>query len=355
MNRTPLRNLASDRAGVHLAITSLSLVLTGFLLVWATDQRRGVSDRWVRRFERAMLIEDSLENALEEATHELMAGVNDPSHPLYAELRQAGTARVKYQPNLSWTRAQADTPDDLAVEIEIGRQKLPGSEDGEWVGNAKIVVKSEGRIATRKHGIRSLILGFPSPFRSDCAHDWENPRPGRPGIPLRMPRQSLANLASLRLPLDRPVQEAFAELSEELEGIVGVVDTGPRQEPFRLVEYTHRGRTVLLVRGPLVLEDVRLEDPDRDELVIYALGDVNLRGQVQAKILLTGIDGEPDPQREFGGGARIQGGLLLASGSYRSSSSIEVECAPPNPLTQDSLARLHVFVSPDAQEGREAS
>ena len=97
-----------------------------------------------------------------------------------------------------------------------------------------------------------------------------------------------------------------------------------------------------------------MKDSQRDSLTIIALGDVSIRGNIEAELLLSGIEGKSDPQRIFGSDTEIYGSMVLASGTYQSGGDIRIGCSErvkslaENP---DDLNLIHVGISPDALEG----
>lgn len=351
--------LARTHRRGQASVAALALGLAASVLVLVATQHRGRTSIWVRRVEAQLAGDDLLESAVEEAFHWVQLAANDPSSPVYRELREGGMAPRVLAGELAWSQGRLEQlggAPALEVAVRVEDATSPDGDPASWSGRLVFEAHWGPRTRGRVHEVRVTRLTLPAPLDGACFHDWRFPQDGFPDAELWVDPAEFEALATLRVqPRDgETTQDTFLGLAGQLEALSGVVyvANGPG-DPLTLRGHVHRGRTLLVVQGPLEMVDVTVEDPARDQLAVLALGDATLGGDLEAVVALTGSPDSPEATRQLLTGLDVEGAVVIASGTYRADRDTHVDCAP-RPGTDAGgtvLEQVHVGISPDAVGG----
>lgn len=374
------KNMKRSNRGMHLVLGVLIIGSLALAFGMVQNQRARTLRDWTARLKADLAARDLVQSALAEATHEMMTQVNQPGTDAFQALRRPGLAEQSYRPRLERCRELLARQTLVkGVEAEVifrDREAFPGAnpQDQEWRGFAVVrvtVTTASGpgfgaRVVlegTEAREVKATSIAPPRPLDRWCNYQAGLPSEElEPSIPAGIPapefplsRQLMEMKASLRI--DGDPNEGWRQLSERLGEVNGVVYVDNPGQPLILRGFTHRGKTLLVTRGPVILSDVRRERRETDQLVVMAFGDVSVDGRVEAVLIATQEKGEQPPQRAMREHTRLVGGFVLTSGAMDFADDVGVECDldfvpsgnPEGPLFVD---RIYISISPQLSDSR---
>lgn len=369
-----------SRRGMHLVLAVLIIGSMSLAFGLVQNQRARTLRDWTARTKADLAARDAVASALAEATQELMARVNQPGSETFAALRAPSTGDLAFRPQLRRVRDMiAGSGLVKGVEAEVvfhERKPFPGGNemDQEWSGlvTLKVTVVASGgpgfasRVVlegTQVREVRATSIAPPRPLDRWCHYQagilTEQLEPSipagttSPSFPLS--RQLMEAKASLRI--DGDPNEGWKQLKDRLGDVNGIVYVDNPGRPLILRGLVHRGKTVLVTRGPVILSDIRRESRDADQLVVMAFGDVSLDGRVEAVLIATQDKQDRPPARTMREHTRLVGGLVVTMGEFEYGDDVGVECdldhvASGNVEGPLFLDRLFVSISPHLADSR---
>lgn len=361
-----MKNTRSNK-GFHLIFMAAMMPAMAWLAGGIFFSRSQASLHEVSVVGNSLLARDLVASILAESSHEFMRQVNDPSHPLFEQVRRAPvTPPREFLPILDHSNRLLSEQTDFRLESATVRVLPPPQDPGPtrpyWRGVVRTEVRLRGvrrikNVWTGTQDREILIDGvglpaeFSTPGHIDVVSGAGVPA-GIPVEPVQIPLQPWLDRASLRVEADGTgaVQARYEFLQERLGAVNGVVVVGDESSgELALRSVRHRGKAVLVVPGALTLADVRLEDPAQDSLTIIALGPVHLEGTIEARILIADVSGGNGGPgrgriaRTIAADTKITGSLYVASGRVDYGRGFAVE-APG--IIQGGRAPVYVSVSP---------
>lgn len=369
-----------SRRGMHLVLAVLIVGSMSLAFGLVQNQRARTLRDWTARMKADLAARDMVASALAEATHEMMVLVNQPGSETYAALRAPSTSDLRFRPQLRRCREML-VPNGLVkglvAEVTFhDRRPFPGGDklDQEWSGvvTLKVTVVASGgpgfasRVVlegVQVREVRATSIAPPRPLDRWCHYQAGLPTDQlEPAIPagtdapsFPLSRQLMESRATLRI--DGDPNEGWRQLRERLGDVNGVVYVDNPGRPLILRGIVHRGKTVLVTRGPVVLSDVRRDSRDADQLVVMAFGDVSVDGRVEAVLIATQDQQDRPPARAMREHTRLVGGLVVTTGAFEYGDDVGVECdldhvASGNVEGPLFLDRVFVSVSPQLADSR---
>lgn len=367
--------------GMHLVLAVLIISSLALAFGVVQNQRARTLRDWTARMKNDLAARDLLASALAEATHEMMSLVNQPGSEPFAALREPSMRDLSYRPRLKRCRemlARQNVVKGLEADVLFcDRHAFPGANaaDSEWSGRVVIRVTCTtaggpgfaSRVVlegVQEREVKTTSFAPPRPLDRWCNYQAGLPSSDlEPSIPagfaapeFPLSRQLMEMKATLRI--DGDPNEGWKQLQARLGDVNGVVYVDNPGRPLILRGLVHRGKTLLVTRGPVILSDVRRESREADQLTVMAFGDVSVDGRVDAILIATNDkDEKTPPQRAIREHARLVGGLVVTSGTMEFADDTGVECdldyVPSGnvegPLFPD---RLFVSVSPQLSDSR---
>lgn len=352
-----------DRRGMHVLGAVLGCVLVALMLGLVQGRRTMDMLRWGHRIHGELALEDLLTSAVEEATQEVMADANVPGTAVFDAFRKAGDITIS--PRLDHTRTlwnDVRAGRDLVISAAVIDRKahsasLPAEVEGqsllvidarargEWPGSPVMTVRQVRQIRqaliTPPPPVDTIVQYLPGGSANDGAV-----------LPEDLNLDHWISKASLTVGPGPDVHKSFKVLTDRLGMLNGVIFVDvPAGQTLRLVGLRFKGKAVLVVRGHLVLDDVRVEDPRQDLLTIMAFGDVDLAGTIEAALILTHAPGTGPVRRRVLSQTRLIGTFVLTQGNLEGRDPVELVPEPlryrVGPSSGGILPdRIYVSVSP---------
>jgi hypothetical protein len=360
-------SFARRRQGISLLVLVLSLVLLAVVLGMTGAQRSQTSTNWLKHMRLDLSQQDLLDSMVEEAENEFLRATNDPSRPLFQQLREALTQEVIFLPELRQCRkiaSELGTVGSLEAKIFLTDLEASGFEpESEWNGTMVVEVRllpSQGSSRTgflvrQSRSIRTTSVSAPRPLDRYCYFDYNEPASGQIQNSFEISRDYWSQKATLRISSgSRGIQAAYQDLRGRLPILNGVIYVAnDSNDPLQLKDIRHQGRTILVTEGPVELVNVRLEDSSQDQLTILAFGDISVEGDLEASLILTHSPGDPEARRRVHVGTDIVGAFVLTQGTYQATRGFNLDCRPSVSSQGEgpiSPGHLYVSVSPVVRE-----